>query len=160
MEELQIFTDQQESEVVSDAEKEASSTTEVPSADASGTDFSDTNTVQNTPIATTEPTQEQDGLTEQDKKDIAEQVQDVLQNQEGTELDAEVGTEAEYSIDDIYTLLSNYCKKQDAYQKEVLENQKFYMEQSKNLLAVSSAILLSIGILSGILLARIVWRKL
>ena len=160
MEELQIFTDQQESEVVPDAEKEASSTTEVPSADASGTDFSDINTVQNAPIATTEPTQEQDGLTEQDKKDIAEQVQDVLQNQEGTELDAEVGTEAEYSIDDIYILLSDYCKKQDAYQKEVLENQKFYMEQSKNLLAVSSAILLSIGILSGILLARIVWRKL
>lgn len=160
MEELQIFTDQQESEVVPDAEKEASSTTEVPSADASGTDFSDINTVQNAPTATTEPTQEQDGLTEQDKKDIAEQVQDVLQNQEGTEPDAEVGTEAEYSIDDIYTLLSDYCKKQDAYQKEVLENQKFYMEQSKNLLAVSSAILLSIGILSGILLARIVWRKL
>ena len=94
MEELQIFTDQQESEVVSDAEKEASSTTEAPSADASGTDFSDINTVQNAPIATTEPTQEQDGLTEQDKKDIAEQVQDVLQNQEGTEPDAEVGTEA------------------------------------------------------------------
>lgn len=160
MEELQIFTDQQESEVVPDAEKEASSTTEVPSADASGTDFSDINTVQNAPIATTEPTQEQDGLTEQDKKDIAEQVQDVLQNQEETELDAEVGTEAEYSIDDIYALLSDYCKKQDAYQKEVLENQKFYMEQSKNFLAVSSAILLSIGILSGILLARIVWRKL
>ena len=154
MEELQIFTDQQESEVVSDAEKEASSTTKVPSTDASRTDFSDTNTVQNTPIATTEPTQEQDGLTEQDKKDIAEQVQDVLQNQEETEPDAE------YSIDDIYALLSDYCKKQDTYQKEVLENQEFYMEQSKNLLAVSSAILLSIGILSGILLARIVWRKL
>ena len=154
MEELQIFTDQQESEVVSDAEKEASSTTKVPSTDASRTDFSDTNTVQNTPIATTEPTQEQDGLTEQDKKDIAEHVQDVLQNQEETEPDAE------YSIDDIYALLSDYCKKQDTYQKEVLENQEFYMEQSKNLLAVSSAILLSIGILSGILLARIVWRKL
>ena len=160
MEELQIFTDQQESEVVPDAEKEASSTAELSSADASGTDFSDINIVQNAPIATTEPTQEQDGLTEQDKKDIAEQVQDVLQNQEETELDAEVGTETEYSIDDIYALLSDYCKKQDAYQKEVLENQKFYMEQSKNLLAVSSAILLSIGILSGILLARIVWRKL
>ena len=159
MEDLQIFTDQQESEVIPDAEKEAS-TTEVPSVDASGTDFSDINMVQNTPIATPEPTQEQDGLTEQDKKDIAEQVQDVLQNQEETELDAEVGTETEHSIDDIYALLSDYCKKQDAYQKEVLENQKFCMEQSKNLLAVSSAILLSIGILSGILLARIVWRKL
>ena len=119
MEELQIFTDQQESEVVSDAEKEASSTTEVPSADASGTDFSDINTVQNTPIATPEPTQEQDGLTEQDKKDIAEQVQDALQNQEETEPDAEIGTETEYSIDDIYTLLSDYCKKQETYQKEV-----------------------------------------
>ena len=160
MEDLQIFTDQQESEVFPDAEKEVSSTTEVPSVDASGTDFSDVNTVQNTPIATPEPTQEQDGLTEQDKKDIAEQVQDVLQNQEETEPDAEIGTETEYSIDDIYTLLSDYCKKQDTYQKEVLENQKFCMVQSKNLLAVSSAILLSIGILSGILLARIVWRKL
>lgn len=155
MEELQIFTDQQESEVIPDAEKEAS-TTEVPSVDASGTDFSDINTVQNTPIATPEPTQEQDGLTEQDKKDIAEQVQDALQNQEEAEPDTEVGTEATYSVDDIYTLLSDYCKKQDTYQKEVLENQKFFMEQSKNLLAVSSAILLSIGILSGILLARIV----
>lgn len=160
MEDLQIFTDQQESEVVQDAEKEASSTTEVPSADASGTDFSDINTVQNAPIATTEPTQEQDGLTEQDKKDIAEQVQDALQNQEEAEPNTEAGTEATYSVDDIYTLLSDYCKKQETYQKEVLENQKFCMEQSKNLLAVSSAILLSIGILSGILLARIVWRKL
>lgn len=160
MEELQIFTDQQESEVVPDAEKEASCTTEVPSADASGTDFSDINTVQNAPIATIEPTQEQDGLTEQDKKDIAEQVQDVLQNQEETEPDAEVRTEAEYSIDDIYILLSDYCKKQETHQKEVLENHRFCMEQSKNILAVSSAILLSIGILSGILLARIVWRKL
>lgn len=159
MEELQIFTDQQESEVISDAEKEAS-TTEVPSVDASGTDFSDFNTVQNTPIATPEPTQEQDGLTEQEKKDVAEQVQDALQNQEEAEPDTEVGTEATYSVDDIYTLLSDYCKKQDTYQKEVLENQKFCMEQSKNLLAVSSAILLSIGILSGILLARIVWRKI
>ena len=159
MEELQIFTDQQGSEVIPDAEKEAS-TTEIPSVDASGTDFSDINTVQNTPVATPEPTQEQDGLTEQDKKDIAEQVQDALQNQEEAEPGTEVGTETTYSVDDIYTLLSDYCKKQDTYQKEVLENQKFCMEQSKNLLAVSSAILLSIGILSGILLARIVWRKI
>lgn len=160
MEELQIFTDQQVSEVIPDVEKEVSSTTEVPSVDASGTDFSDVNTVQSTPIVTPEPTQEQDGLTEQEKKDIAEQVQDALQNQEEAESNTEVGTEATYSVDDIYTLLSDYCKKQDTYQKEVLENQKFCMEQSKNLLAVSSAILLSIGILSGILLARIVWRKL
>lgn len=159
MEDLQIFTDQQESEVIPDAEKEAS-TTEVPSADASGIDFSDTETVQNAPVATPEPTQEQDGLSEQEKKDIVKQVQDALQNQEESETDTEVGTDTEYTIDDIYTLLSDYCKKQETYQKEVLENQKFCMEQSKNLLAVSSAILLAVGILSGILLARFVWRKL
>ena len=162
MTDLQIFTDEQGqgAEVIPDAEKETESNSIESGADASEKDFSDTETVQNTPIATPEPTQEQDGLSEQDKKDIAEQVQDVLQNQEETEPETEFGTEQEYTIDDIYTLLSDYCEKQDAYQKEVLENQKFYTEQSKNLLAVSSAILLALGILSGILLARIVWRKL
>lgn len=46
------------------------------------------------------------------------------------------------------------------YQEETLENDKVLIEQSKNLLSVSSLLLLTVGFLSGILLARIVWRKL
>lgn len=46
------------------------------------------------------------------------------------------------------------------YQEETLENDKVFIEQSKNLLSVSSLLLLTVGFLSGILLARIVWRKL
>jgi hypothetical protein len=46
------------------------------------------------------------------------------------------------------------------YQEETLENDKVFIEQSKNLLSVSSLLLLTVGFVSGILLARIVWRKL
>lgn len=72
-----------------------------------------------------------------------------------------------YNIDDIYSLLSDiktgneeYQKTTTEYQTQVLENDSFLMEQSKNILSVSSLLLLTVGFLSGILLARIVWRKL
>ena len=72
-----------------------------------------------------------------------------------------------YSIDDIYSLLSDiktgneeYQKTTTEYQTQVLENDSFLMEQSKNILSVSSLLLLTVGFVSGILLARAVWRKL
>ena len=68
--------------------------------------------------------------------------------------------ETEYTVDDIYNLLKEHQKSEAEYQTQVLENDKVYIEQSKNLLSVSSLLLLTVGFLSGILLARVVWRKL
>ena len=72
----------------------------------------------------------------------------------------ETEEKAEYTVSDIYKLLKKYQKSEAEYQTQVLENDKVYIEQSKNLLSVSSLLLLTVGFLSGILLARIVWRKL
>lgn len=72
----------------------------------------------------------------------------------------ETEEKTEYTVDDIYKLLKEHQKSDAEYQTQVLENDKVYIEQSKNLLSVSSLLLLTVGFLSGILLARIVWRKL
>ena len=72
----------------------------------------------------------------------------------------ETEEKTEYTVSDIYKLLKKYQKSEAEYQTQVLENDKVYIEQSKNLLSVSSLLLLTVGFLSGILLARIVWRKL
>lgn len=72
-----------------------------------------------------------------------------------------------YSMDDIYTLLSDWntqykeeLETQQTFCSEVLENQKHLIAQSNNLLSASVVLLLAVGFLSGILLARTVWRKL
>lgn len=72
----------------------------------------------------------------------------------------ETEEKTEYTVDDIYNLLKEHQKNEAEYQAQVLENDKVYIEQSKNLLSVSSLLLLTVGFLSGILLARVVWRKL
>lgn len=70
-------------------------------------------------------------------------------------------------VADIYNLFADFIQDNEDYQNnvaeyqtQVLENQTYIMEQTKNILSVSSLILLTIGFVSGILLARIVWRKL
>lgn len=72
-----------------------------------------------------------------------------------------------YSMDDIYTLLSDWntqykeeLETQATFRSEVIESQKHLTAQSNNLLSASVVLLLAVGFLSGILLARIVWRKL
>ena len=72
-----------------------------------------------------------------------------------------------YSMDDIYTLLSDWntqykeeLETQATFRSEVLESQKHLTAQSNNLLSASVVLLLAVGFLSGILLARTVWRKL
>ena len=72
-----------------------------------------------------------------------------------------------YSMDDIYTLLSDWntqykeeLETQQTFRSEVLESQKHLTAQSNNLLSASVVLLLAVGFLSGILLARTVWRKL
>ena len=72
-----------------------------------------------------------------------------------------------YSMDDIYTLLSDWntqykeeLETQQTFRSEVSESQKHLTAQSNNLLSASVVLLLAVGFLSGILLARTVWRKL
>ena len=72
-----------------------------------------------------------------------------------------------YNMDDIYTLLSDWntqykeeLEAQATFRSEVLESQKHLTAQSNNLLSASVVLLLAVGFLSGILLARTVWRKL
>ena len=80
-------------------------------------------------------------------------------------------SETVYTIDDIYNLLSERVKaleEQDEKQEqaraeeaEALTEYRSYMaEQSRNVLSVSSLIFITLAFLTGILLARVVWRKL
>lgn len=87
---------------------------------------------------------------------------------DGTESKAEDGQQERqpdqqtktYSMDDIEALLTQLKTEQEEYETKTLENQEFLIEQSKNQLTLSYLSVLVIGFLSGILLARIVWRKL
>lgn len=74
--------------------------------------------------------------------------------------DAENSVSSTYTIDDIYALLSDLKAGNEEYQTKILENQTYLVEQTRNILSVSSLLLLTIGFASGILLARVVWRKL
>lgn len=80
-------------------------------------------------------------------------------------------SETVHTIDDIYNLLLERVKaleEQDEKQEqaraeeaEALTEYRSYMaEQSRNVLSVSSLIFITLAFLTGILLARVVWRKL
>lgn len=80
-------------------------------------------------------------------------------------------SETEHTIDDIYILLSERVKaleeqKQEQEQAEteeleaLTEYRSYMVEQSRNILSVSSIIFITLAFLTGILLARVVWRKL
>ena len=80
-------------------------------------------------------------------------------------------TETDHTIDDIYTLLSERVKaleEQELKQEEtraeetqaLTEYRSYMVKQSKNVLSVSSLIFITLAFLSGLILARIVWRKL
>lgn len=80
-------------------------------------------------------------------------------------------SETVHTIDDIYNLLMERVKameeqneKQEqarAEETEALTEYRSYMvEQSRNVLSVSSLIFITLAFLTGILLARVVWRKL
>ena len=94
---------------------------------------------------------------------------DIPTSKEDSEHDtnSENDTTNAVGVDDIYNLLADFRQDNEDYQKnvaeyqtQVLENQTYLMEQTKNVLSVSSLLLLTIGFASGILLARVVWRKL
>ena len=85
---------------------------------------------------------------------------------------AETGNpETGHTIDDIYNLLTERVKaleeqekaKKEEKEKEPeasIEYRTYMTEQSRNVLSVSSLIFITLAFLTGILLARIVWRKL
>ena len=84
----------------------------------------------------------------------------------------------EYTIDDVYILLSEWIdwqkdqmelnstqketeKAQDEEQQAQLTEYRDYMiQQSRNIFSVTCLIFLSVAFLSGILFSRIIWRKL
>lgn len=80
-------------------------------------------------------------------------------------------SETVHTIDDIYNLLSERVKaleeqdekKEQARAEEIealTEYRSYMVEQSSNVLSVSSLIFITLAFLTGIILARVVWRKL
>ena len=61
---------------------------------------------------------------------------------------------------DIYTLLQQLQTEQKEYETEVLKAAEMLTTQSKNLLSCGVLIVVLLGFLSGLVLARSVWRKL
>lgn len=60
---------------------------------------------------------------------------------------------------DIYTLLQQLYTEQQEYQAQVLETAQTLTEQAKNTLSCLVLTIVLIGFLSGLVLARSVWRK-
>ena len=65
-----------------------------------------------------------------------------------------------YSFDDLYKLMESWKESQEAYQTVALDNQEYLKDQSKNLLSASILLLFLVGVLTGVLFARVVWRKI
>ena len=61
---------------------------------------------------------------------------------------------------DIYILLQQLQTEQKEYETEVLKAAEMLTTQSKNLLSCGVLIVVLLGFLSGLVLARSVWRKL
>lgn len=67
---------------------------------------------------------------------------------------------SEYSIDDLYQLLQEIRESDEEFQAAVLENQVYLAEQSKNLLSATILLLFIVSVLTGVLFARVLWRKI
>ena len=70
-------------------------------------------------------------------------------------------------FEDIQKLLAEMQKEQAEFnasslefQTQITEEHQYFMEQSKNVLSVLVVIALILGFASGIILARLVWRKI
>lgn len=119
----------------------------------SGTDFTDS--VQDSPPQTPEappsvsptPEPEPDNV---DKADSSTEQPPVENNPENSEHD----------VNDLYDLVLSLKESEEEFQAASLENQVYLAEQSKNLLSATILLLFLLGVLSGILFARVVWRKI
>ena len=130
--------------------------------DAGQEDFSSDFSADAVPPSTSE-TQE-NAAEKTDNPALSEQEKEELKNEIQEELNADTEVQEEdssvHTLDDVYTLLSDYMEKQEAYQTEVKEYHDLYAEQSKNMLSAVSVLILILGFSSGVLLARVIWRKM
>lgn len=99
-------------------------------------------------------------LTEQEKDELKNEIQEELNVDTQEETEPEQKDTPVHSLDDLYKLLSDYMEKQETYQTETKQYYELYAEQSKNILSTVTVLALILGFTSGIILARIVWRKL
>lgn len=67
--------------------------------------------------------------------------------------------QAVVNTDDVVVLLKEWQKEQQQYEQKVLEVQTFISDQTKNLTSLFFLLVLAVGLLSGIILAKAVWRK-
>ena len=67
--------------------------------------------------------------------------------------------QAVVNTDDVVVLLRDWQKEQQQYEQKVLEVQTFISDQTKNITSLFFLLVLAVGLLSGIILARAVWRK-
>ncbi len=67
--------------------------------------------------------------------------------------------QAVVNIDDVVVLLKEWQKEQQQYEQKVLEVQTFISDQTKNITSLFFLLVLAVGLMSGIILAKAVWRK-
>lgn len=63
------------------------------------------------------------------------------------------------NTDDVFVLLKDWQKEQQQYEQKVLEVQTFISDQTKNITSLFFLLVLAVGLMSGIILAKAVWRK-
>lgn len=63
------------------------------------------------------------------------------------------------NTDDVVVLLKEWQKEQQQYEQKVLEVQTFISDQTKNITSLFFLLVLAVGLMSGIILAKAVWRK-
>ena len=118
----------------------------------SGTDFTDpvqdsSQTPEAPPSVSLTPEPEPDNV---DKADSPTEQPPVENNPENSEHD----------VNDLYDLVLSLKESEEEFHAASLENQVYLAEQSKNLLSATILLLFLLGVLSGILFARVVWRKI
>lgn len=67
--------------------------------------------------------------------------------------------QAVVNTDDVIVLLKEWQKEQQQYEQKVLEVQTFISDQTKNITSLFFLLVLAVGLMSGIILAKVVWRK-
>ena len=67
--------------------------------------------------------------------------------------------QAVVNTDDVVVLLKEWQKEQQQCEQKVLEVQTFISDQTKNITSLFFLLVLAVGLMSGIILAKAVWRK-
>lgn len=67
--------------------------------------------------------------------------------------------QAVVNTDDVVVLLKEWQKEQQQYEQKVLDVQTFISDQAKNITSLFFLLVLAVGLMSGIILAKTVWRK-